>query len=129
MIPDFSIQIEFNKNHSKFYLEVIRLCQEFDEFTSGEKNVLKTNRDEVYAKWDQFNRIFWKSVDWKGNTLTYNGNTFGSHADKTRVFYAVQDNKLNHLCALVEKIKSVRNAYPAKEVLNITAEDFMQICN
>ena len=129
MIPDFSIQIEFNKNHSKFYREVIRLCQEFDEFVPGERNSLKTNRDEVYAKWDQFNRIFWKSVDWKGSTLSYNGNTFGCHTDKTRVFYAVQQNRLKHVCALVRQIKSVRDEYPGEGFKDITAADFMQICN
>lgn len=128
MIPDFTIQIEFKQNHSKFYREVIRLCQEFDEFIPGKRNSLITGRDEVYAKWDQFSLIFWKSVDWKGSTLCYNGTPFGCHADKTRVFYAVQDIRLTHLCAIVRQIKSIRGAFPAN-VLDITSEDFMQICN
>ena len=124
MIPDFSIQIEFNKSSSKFYGEVIRLCSGFDEFTQGEKNTLDTNRDEVYAKWDQFNSVFWKTVDWKGSTLSYNGSTFGAHSDKTRIFYAIQDNRLNHICEVVDQIKRNTTVPPAIDV-----SDILKLCN
>lgn len=133
MIHDFYIELEFNRTHSKYYSEVIRLCEEFDEFInvkdSGDVNLLTIHRYEIYAKWDQFNRIFWRTVDWKGSTLGYNGSTFGSHTDKTRIFYAIQDNRLNHLCALAKQIKSVKDNFPGENSLDISANDLMQICN
>ncbi len=107
MIPDFTLQITFRKSHSKFYSEVISLCKIFKDFKKGDVNILNTNRDEVYAHWGEFNLIFWKTVDWRGATLAYNGNVFGDHSDKTRIFYAVQDNRLNHLCSVINDIQKL----------------------
>lgn len=125
MIPDFNIKIEFNKTHSKFYREVINLCRQFEDFQEGDRNTLSSNRDEVYALWDQFNLIFWRTVDWKGSTISYNGSKWGSHTDKTRIFYAVQDNRLNHLCSVVRKIKNLGITAPP----NISALNMLELCN
>ncbi len=129
MIPERDITIEFKNNRSKYLREVISLCKEFNEFSPGEVNSLRTTCDEIYSKWDQFNFIFWKTIDWKGSTLSYNGCTLGSHADKTRIFYAVQQNRLDHLCSVIEEIRSIRMKYPAKQFKDISTKDIMQICN
>ena len=129
MISERAITIEFKNNRSKYFREVISLCEEFSEFSPGEMNLLRTTPDEIYSKWDQFCFIFWKTVDWKGSTLSYNGSTFGSHVDKTRIFYAVQQNRLDHLCSVIEKIRSIRMKYPVKVFKDISTKDIMQICN
>lgn len=129
MISECAITIEFQRNRSKYFRKVISLCREFNEFSPGKVNSLRTTCDEIYSKWDQFNFIFWKTIDWKGSTLGYNGCTVGSHADKTRIFYAVQQSRLDHLCAVIGEIKSIRMKYPAKQIMDISATDFMQICN
>ena len=66
-----TIQILFLPSRSKFYNKVIKLSSEFDQFKQADVNNLIISQKELFEKWETFNLIFWKIVDWKGSILEY----------------------------------------------------------
>ena len=89
----------FRKSHSKNYHEVLKLASVFDYYViEGDKHRIDFDIKEIFEKWDFFNLLFWRTVDWKGATFGYDGINLHSHCDKTRIFYAVQDARVNWLC-------------------------------
>ncbi len=107
-----SLKIRFRPSRSKFYNQVIFLAREFDHFVMGEEeNILSIDRAELFGKWEYFNLIFWKTVDWRGASLEYEGIQYQGHSDKTRIFYAVQMVHTNHICTTVDQILKLQNKY------------------
>lgn len=68
---------------------------------------MSIEKAELFGKWDYFNLIFWKTVDWKGASLEYEGIQYHGHSDKTRIFYAVQMAQTDHICTTVDQIKKL----------------------
>jgi len=120
-----TIQILFLPSRSKFYDKVIKLSSEFDQFKQADVNNLIISQKELFEKWETFNLIFWKIVDWKGSILEYEGIKYQSHIDKTRIFYALQHAHAIHICEVVSKIKDIKSHYPAR----ITSKDYLTIFN
>lgn len=84
--------LKFKKSKSKNYPLVEKLARKFSEhiFENG-INTIKISIKELFEKWDYFNLMFWRSVDWEGTTFGYDGFDLHSHCDKTRIFYALQN--------------------------------------
>lgn len=91
--------LKFRKSHSKNYHEVLKLASVFDNYVvEGDEHHVDFDIKEIFEKWDFFNLLFWRTVDWKGATFGYDGYHLYSHCDKTRIFYAVQAARVNWLC-------------------------------
>ena len=106
MIPTFSLRIIFKNSRSKFFHEALKEAREFDNFTrENEINTVSITDFELYEKWEHFNLLFWKTVDWKGSILEYEGNKYQGHSDKTRIFYALQFAHSSYMSELTWKIK------------------------
>lgn len=91
--------ISFLKSSSKFYNEVKKLASFFnDHIFDGERHTVTISLKECFEKWDFFNLLFWRTVDWRQSYLEFDGYKLYSHSDKTRIFYAVQSAKNNWLC-------------------------------
>ena len=83
--------LKFKKSKSKNYPLVEKLVQKFSAHTfDAGMNTIKISLKELFEKWDYFNLMFWRSVDWEGTTFGYDGFDLHSHTDKTRIFYALQ---------------------------------------
>ena len=106
-MPDPILILRFPASRSKNYNQAIKLASYFKDFQSSENNVVKIGMKEIFEKWEFFNLLFWRTVDWKGMTLTWDGMEFHSHCDKTRIFYALQYAKVSYICFLEKKIREV----------------------
>lgn len=120
-----SVKIHFRSSRSKFFNEVIKLAKEFDQFERGELNILTIEKAELFEKWEYFNLIFWKTVDWRGTVLEYDGKKFQGHSDKTRIFYALQTSHINHICTTVNQIRKLH----AKFYGSVTQMDYALMFN
>ena len=104
------LRLHFSKSRSKFYKQAINLAKEFNEYEIGEVNMVALRIKEIFEKWEFFNLLFWRVVDWKGTTLTFDGMSYQSHCDKTRIFYAVQQahscwmSRISHLFSKLDKV-------------------------
>nr|WP_319268219.1 hypothetical protein [uncultured Draconibacterium sp.] len=107
MMPDFSIKLIFPVSRSKNYQQAIKLAGMFHYFERDEPNVVHMGIREVFEKWEYFNLLFWRTVDWKGTVLVWNGMHWHSHTDKTRIFYALQHAHVSYICYLEESIRDV----------------------
>jgi|GEM_PF-5448326 hypothetical protein len=111
-MDSFQIKILFPQSRSKYFRRVLNLAREFENFKPGNPNVLSIEREEeLLEKWEYFNLLFWRVVDWRGSAVEFDGQRYQSHCDKTRIFYALQDNKQNHMCSVVDQIKEIRRVY------------------
>lgn len=111
-MTEFSLKIIFPPSRSKFYPRVMNLAKEFDNFKPGNPNILTIDREgELLEKWEFFNLLFWRIVDWKGSAVEFDGQKYQGHSDKTRIFYALQLEKQSHVCLVVDRIKELRRIY------------------
>jgi len=62
---------------------------------------------EVFEKWEYFNLLFWKVVDWSGMILEFEGVRYQAHSDKTRIFYALQLAHVKHICYMESRIREM----------------------
>lgn len=106
-MKDFSLKIIFRQSRSKNYHQALKLASEFDNFNKGELNTIDISMKEIFEKWEFFNLLFWRTVDWKGTVLEWEGMAFHSHTDKTRLFYALQHAHVSYICFLEAKIKQL----------------------
>ncbi|WP_372934829.1 hypothetical protein [Mariniphaga sediminis] len=91
---------------------MMNLAKEFDNFKPGTPNIVTIEREgELLEKWEYFNLLFWRVVDWKGSALEFDGQRYQGHSEKTRIFYALQFQKTTHMCEVVDKIKELRRIY------------------
>jgi hypothetical protein len=105
------VKISFRHSRSKFYSRVVKLASEFDDFKQDGVNVVSITEVELLEKWEFFNLLFWKTVDWKGSVLEYDGMKYYGHSDKTRIFYALQHSHAIHICSQVRRIKELREIF------------------
>lgn len=83
--------LKFHKSKSKNYPLVEKLANKFSEHTfENDLHTIHISIKELFEKWDYFNLMFWKSVDWVDSTFGYDGFDLHGHEDKTRIFYALQ---------------------------------------
>jgi len=94
-------------SRSKNYLQAIRLAEEFHYFERDDSNIVHIGLKEIFEKWEYFNLLFWRTVNWKGMSLVWNRMHFQSHTDKTRIFYALQQAHVSYICYLEESIRNV----------------------
>lgn len=108
---EYSLRILFPKSRSKNYQQALKLAGEFENFSEGELNVVDVLMKEIFEKWEYFNLLFWRTVNWKGMILEWEGMAFYSHTDKTRIFYALQHAHVNYICYLEDKIKNLQKVH------------------
>lgn len=111
-MSEFNLKLQFPFSRSKLYGRVLNLAREFDNFKPGNLNILTIDREsELLEKWEFFNLLFWRVVDWKGSAVEFDGQRFQSHSDKTRIFYALQNEHSNRINLVVDHIKEIRRIY------------------
>lgn len=112
MTPIFSIKIIFPVSRSKNFGRVLNLAREFDDFKPGNPNIVSiNNEEELLEKWELFNLLFWRTVDWKGSAVEFEGQRWQGHHDKTRIFYSLQFEKQKHINRVLDRIKEIRRIY------------------
>lgn len=107
----YSLRIIFPRSRSKNYAQAIKLASVFYNFKSGERNIVDISMKEIFEKWEYFNLLFWRTVDWKGMILEWEGMAFHSHSDKTRIFYALQHAHVSYICFLESKIRELHKVH------------------
>ena len=119
----FHLIIYFPHSRSKLFGRVLNLAREFDNFKSGNPNILTIDREvELLEKWEFLNLLFWRVVDWKGSAVEWDGQRYQSHCDKTRIFYALQHEKNLHMSLVVDQIKEVRRIFNYSIISNLNNE-------
>lgn len=131
MIPTYSLRIFFNNSRSKNFNQAIKLASFFNDFQRGEINVVNISMKEIFEKWEFFNLLFWRSVDWAGTALEWEGMAFYSHSDKTRIFYALQHAHISYICFLEDKIRKLDKVHTGElkyeELDNVYSESDMNM--
>lgn len=85
--------ISFKKSRSKNYKQVLDIASNFRNYkVVDDVNIVDMTVKELFEKWEFFNLLFWRTVDWKGATFRFDDCTFHSHCDKTQIFYALQQS-------------------------------------
>lgn len=109
--------LSFRVSKSKNYIIVQKLAYKFSNYNLTDNiNTIHFTIKELFEKWDYFNLMFWKTVDWQGTTFGYNNYNLHSHCDKTRIFYALQDAHSKWIC-MSENI--IRKIDPACSLENL----------
>ena len=84
------IEITFPNSRSKTFPEVIKHCKLFDEFTIGERNVLRIyDVREIYGRWDDFTYVIYNVAKYSGSRLFYKGEPILPF--KNDFYYTVMD--------------------------------------
>lgn len=110
--------LKFRISKSKNYPIVEKLANKFSDYTIVDNtNIVRFSIKELFEKWDFFNLIFWKTVDWKDTTFGYDNYNLHSHCDKTRIFYALQNAHITWICMSEYYLNSIAPAYFAPEKL------------
>ena len=124
-MPGFKLKILFPESRSKFYRQAVNAAREFEGYEFAGMNIVPVGDMELHEKWEYFNKLFWKVVDWKGSVIEWEGIRYHSHQDKTRIFYALQTSHLNHMCNVASEIASRRLEF----VQDIPVTDYRTILN
>jgi hypothetical protein len=104
--------LKFRKSRSKNYPLVERLAENFYEHSfENDTHCIHLSIKELFEKWDYFNLIFWKSVDWVGSTFGYDGFDLHGHEDKTRIFYSLQTAHVKWICLSESYLSQIAPAY------------------
>lgn len=104
--------LKFKRSKSKNYPLVKKLANNFIEHTfENDLHVIHLSIKELFEKWDYFNLMFWKSVDWVGSTFGYDGFDLHGHEDKTRIFYALQTAHVKWICLSEGYLSQIAPAY------------------
>ena len=104
--------LKFHKSKSKNYPLVEKLANKFSEHTfENDLHTIHISIKELFEKWDYFNLLFWKSVDWVDSTFGYDGFDLHGHEDKTRIFYALQQAHVKWLCLSEGYLSRIAPAY------------------
>lgn len=104
--------LKFKKSKSKNYSLVEKLASSFyQHYIDNDIHIIKMTIKEIFEKWDYFNLIFWKSIDWVGSTFGYDGYEMQAHEDKTRLFYALQQAHNRWICLSEDYLRSVAPIY------------------
>lgn len=91
--------LSFKKSNSKNYNEVKKLASYFNVHTfEDDRHTVVIGLKEIFEKWDYFNLLFWRTVDWKLSYFGYDEFNVYSHCEKTRIFYALQQAKCDWIC-------------------------------
>lgn len=91
--------LSFRKSNSKRYGEVCKLADCFNDHSlEDDRHTIKISLNEVFIKWDFFNLLFWRTVDWRMSYFGFDEFDVHSHSDKTRIFYALQQAHLDWVC-------------------------------
>lgn len=116
--------LKFKISKSKNYPIVEKLAHKFSDYTLEENtNIVYLSIKELFEKWDFFNLMFWKTVDWKGTTFGYDNYNLHSHCDKTRMFYALQEAHNTWICMSEYYLSSIAPAYFFSEKLDEIKKD------
>lgn len=104
--------LKFRKSKSKNYPMVVKLADKFSEHSfNGEQHIIHISIKELFEKWDYFNLMFWRSVDWVGTTFGYDGFDLHGHEDKTRIFYSLQTAHTKWICLSEDYLSQIAPAY------------------
>jgi len=84
------IKLHFKRSKSKFLTEAMKHAQVFDPKVEDDGYNITPDIKKVFEHWDDFNRVFWLSVDWNGTYIEIDDMKYHSHRDKTGIFYSLQ---------------------------------------
>lgn len=84
------IKLHFKRSKSKFLAEAVRLSDSFGVAVEDDGYTITPDVKTVFEHWDDFNRLFWLSVDWSGTYIEIDKMKYFSHSDKTGIFYSLQ---------------------------------------
>lgn len=108
----FALKILFPYSRSKYFGRVLKLAREFEHFKPGKLNEVSIEREEeLVEKWEFFNLLFWRVVDWKGSAVEFDGQRYRSHCDKTMVFYQLQQKNNVRMSAVMSHLQELRRIY------------------
>lgn len=83
--------LKFRKSASKYYPTVLKIVQTFDDHVfENDVHTIKLTVKELFEKWDYFNLLFWKVLEWGGSSFGYDDYNLLSRSDRTRMFYSLQ---------------------------------------
>lgn len=104
--------LKFSKSRSKNYPLVARLAEKFSEHTATEgQHRIHITVKELFEKWDYFNLMFWRSINWVDSTFGYDGFELHGREDRTRIFYSLQTAHSKWLCLSEEYLSQIAPAY------------------
>ena len=111
--------LKFSISKSKNYPLVSKIAGKFNEhvFEDGQ-HIIHISIKELFEKWDYFNLMFWRSIDWVGSTFGYDGFDLHAHGDKTRIFYALQTAHAKWLCLSEDYLSRIAPAYFDESILD-----------
>lgn len=112
------VKIVFPQSRSKFYRQIVNLASRFSNFSPGPLNTIIIKEKEIFEKWETFNSLFWKIVDWQGMYIEFNGSQWHSHEDKTRLFYALQEAHSKVFFFAEEKARQMYKVYRGNAEMN-----------
>jgi len=83
--------LKFRKSGSKYYPTVLKIAETFDDHVfDNDIHTVNLTVKELFEKWDYFNLIFWKVLEWSGSSFGYDDYDLRSRSDRTRIFYSLQ---------------------------------------
>lgn len=84
------IKLHFKRSKSKFLPEAVKTAGVFDVKVEDDGYTITPDIKKVFEHWEDFNKLFWLSVDWGGTYLEIDDMKYFSHRDKTGIFYSLQ---------------------------------------
>lgn len=104
--------ISFKKSRSKNYKQVLDLVVNFDDYKiENEVHKVRMAIKELFQKWEFFNLLFWRTVDWKGSSFSFYDIELYSHCDRTRIFYALQQSHSEWINMYIDFAKNMYAIY------------------
>lgn len=110
--------ISFKKSRSKNYKQVLDIASNFKNF-HAEADGYKVDMDvkELFQKWEFFNLLFWRTVDWKGTSFAFDDIELFSHCDRTRIFYALQQSHSEWINMYIDLAKNMYLVYKEEKTI------------
>ena len=106
------ITLSFPRSRSKNFDSALRVASLFENFHDDGHNLsVILQLKDVFQRWELFNDLFWKVVDWSGTFVEYDGMKYFSHSDKTRIFYSLQQSHNNWICFTSYKLVNCYRVY------------------
>lgn len=120
--------ISFKKSRSKNYKQVLDIASNFRQYEIVDDiHVVSMSIKELFEKWEFFNLLFWRTVDWRGSSFFFYDTELYSHTDKTRIFYALQQSHLDWINMYVDFARNMYAVYKEeKEIEAVKLETFKE---
>lgn len=120
------IILSFPRSRSKNLDTALKVARLFESFHEDGPNLSITLQlKDVFERWELFNDLFWKVIDWSGTYIEYGGMRYYSHSDKTRIFYSLQQSHNNWICFTSYKLVNCYRIYTGESSLADIIAEYM----